>query len=102
MTKRAKALVTELVELLEECERERDHAQMEADRIARANDQLCDDITQAGERIRVLEEALECLAEPAFAMGDIHQRIARAALIGMSPNDPAVDRAWRARKGRAA
>lgn len=100
---RTATLLAELATSFETCERERDEANAVADRLDRENNGMCDDITILRERIEKLEEALKCFAMPALTIGDAHQRIARAALMGMSPGDPAVDRAWLARqRGRAA
>jgi chromosome segregation ATPase len=88
---------------LAQARRERDEANAQADELGRANNEMCDDVTILRERIEKLEVALECFAIPALAVGETHQRLARAAIIGMSPTDPAVDRAWLARqRGRAA
>lgn len=76
----------------ERIERELEAAQVESDRQARANGDLCDDLATAGERIRALEAALLWFATNSLSpMGRIR---ARAVLLGIDAADGLVDEAW--------
>lgn len=101
----AVASLREQVAQAEQIIRERDAAQAEADRLGRANDRLCDDIAEAGARIRGLEAALLWFADEGHYEGTYRRGAgfvdacgltrARAALLGMDPDDAdAVDGAW--------
>ncbi len=80
----ARAIVDRIV-------RERDEAQVEAERLARENGALCDAIAEADKRIRQLEAVLVRVA----LWEQVSPMTARAALLGMDDADgPAVAEAW--------